>query len=305
MNNGIKSTVKSLRLLRLFSPQKKEWSIQDLVAGLGYHKSSIQRIVSTLEAEGFLKRVQPNRMIYRLGPQILFLGSIADMSTDLRSVARPIMERLVERIQETSYLCVLDGDQCLYIEKAECSQPIRIIHAVGRRNPLHCTGVGKALLSGMTAKEIKTILAEKRLKSYTPHTITRLDRLLREIEQIRNEGVAYDHEELDPGVKCIAAPIRNHTGKVVAAISISGPRQRFTAEATPDFEKEIKTSARMISGELGFFDPGWEETRQKWEARGLSGRKREYGGAAKNRRQRRSPSAAIADRPRSRRLRKR
>ena len=226
-----------------------------MVEALGYHKSSIQRIVSTLEAEGFLKRVQANRMVYRLGPQLLFLGSIADMSTDLRSVARPVMEQLVARVKETSYLCVLDGDQCLYIERAECSQPIRIIHAVGRRNPLHCTGVGKALMSGMTEKEIKIILAGKGLKSYTPRTITSPDRLLQEIEQIRKRGVAYDHEELDVGVKCIAAPIHNHTGKVVAAISISGPTQRFTAEVTPWFEKEVIASARTLSREMGFFDP--------------------------------------------------
>ena len=256
MANGIKSTLKSLKLLELFTPRRKEWSIPDMIAGLGYHKSSIQRIVSTLEGEGFLKRVHSNRGVYCLGPQILFLGGVADMSTDLRSIARPIMGRLVERIQETSYLCVLEGNECLYVEKVECSQPIQIIHAVGKRNPLHCTGVGKALMTGMTEKEIRKISSEKGLKSFTPHTITRVDRLLQEIEQIRKRGVAYDLEELDPGVKCIAAPIRNHSGRVVAAISISGPAQRFTAKVFPRFEKEVMASARAITRELGFQRPG-------------------------------------------------
>jgi IclR family KDG regulon transcriptional repressor len=256
MVNGIKSTLKSLKLLELFTPQKREWSVHDMIEALGYHKSSIQRIVSTLETEGFLKRLQPHRGVYRLGPQVLFLGSIADMSIDLRSIARPIMGQLVERVQETSYLCVLEGDQCLYVEKVECSQPIRIIHAVGKRNPLHCTGVGKALMSGMTEKEVRKIVSQRGLKSYTPNTITKIGDLLHEIEQIRRRGVAYDHEELDLGVKCVAAPIHNHTGKVVAAISISGPTQRFTPKVLPRFEREVMASARTISFELGFAGEG-------------------------------------------------
>jgi len=256
MVSGIKSTLKSLRLLELFTPQKREWSVYEMVEALGYHKSSIQRIVTTLETEGFLKRVSSNRGVYRLGPQILFLGSIAEASTDLRTIARPIMGQLVKRVQETSYLCVLEEDQCYYIEKVECSQPIQIIHAVGKRNPLHCTGVGKALMSGMTEEEVKKILSKRDLQSFTPHTITQVGPLLREIEQIKKRGVALDHEELDLGVKCIAAPIRNHLGAVIAAISISGPAQRFTPQVFPYFEKEVMASAQAISHELGLRDVG-------------------------------------------------
>ena len=94
------------------------------------------------------------------------------------------------------------------------------------------------------------------MKSFTPNTITKVDDLLHEIEQIRRRGVAYDHEELDLGVKCVAAPIHNHTAKVVAAISISGPTQRFTPKALPRFEEEVTASARTISSELGFGDGG-------------------------------------------------
>jgi DNA-binding IclR family transcriptional regulator len=253
MGNGIKSTIKSLKVLGLFSPQKREWSVQEMAGALQFHKSSIQRIVSTLEGEGFLKRGESNRGVYRLGPQVLYLGSIADMSTDLRSIARPLMAQLVQRVQETSYLCILEGDQCLYVEKVECSQPIQIIHSVGKRNPLHCTGVGKALMSGMNEKEIRRIVSKTGLKSFTPHTITQVDSLLHEIEQIRKRGTAYDLEELDLGVKCVAAPIHNHSGRVVAAVSISGPTQRFTPEALPRFEKEVTACAQAVSRELGFF----------------------------------------------------
>lgn len=186
----IKSLVKTLRLLKLFSSQRNLWTAEDMASALGYHKSSVQRILTTLEKEGFLSKVTPRRSEYRLGPDILFLGNVAEMNLDLRSVARPVMVELVHRTRETCYLCVADRHQCLYVEKVECSQPVRIINAVGQRNPMHCTGVGKALLSGMDAEEIDQVIAARGLKVYTPNTITRPKRLMQELEAVRRIGVA-------------------------------------------------------------------------------------------------------------------
>jgi IclR family KDG regulon transcriptional repressor len=123
---------------------------------------------------------------------------------------------------------------------------------LGQRNPLHCTGVGKVLLSGMTNDEIDRVIAERGLKKYTPNTITNRNDLFEEIERVRNEGVAYDHEELNIGVKCIAAPIFNRAGRVVASVSISGPGQRFLSEKIHLFESEVKTAGYEISRGLGF-----------------------------------------------------
>jgi DNA-binding IclR family transcriptional regulator len=248
----IKSLVKSLRLLKLFTPQRNAWTAEDMAAALGFHKSSVQRILATLENEGFLSRVAPRRTEYRLGPDILFLGNVAEMSLDLRSVARPIMLDLVQRARETCYLCVADQDQCLYIDKVECSQPIRIINQVGQRNPMHCTGVGKALMSGMTDDTIDRLIETRGLKAHTRNSITDRFRLREELEGIRRNGIALDNEELDLGVKCVAAPIRDSSGRVVAAISLSGPTQRFTPAATRRFQKEIKEASVAISKALGF-----------------------------------------------------
>lgn len=247
----MKSLVKSLQLLKLFTSEKAEWRIDDMARELGYHKSSIQRIVDTLEAESFLVRTIPEKRIYRLGTQILFLGNAAEFNLDVKSVARPVMAQLVDRVHETAYLCIVDQYQCLYIEKVECSQPIRMMHSLGRRNPMHCTGVGKALFIGMTNEEIDRVIAERGLKRYTPSTITARDPLLLEIERARKEGVAYDNEELDIGVKCIAAPIFDRAGRVVASISISGPVHRFMPEVVPRMAVEVKKAAREISTSLG------------------------------------------------------
>jgi IclR family transcriptional regulator, KDG regulon repressor len=251
----IKSLVKTLRLLKLFSPQRNIWTVEDMVSALGYHKSSVQRILTTLEKEGFLSKVTPRRSEFRLGPDILFLGNVAEMSMDLRSVARPIMLDLVHRTRETCYLCVADQGRCLYIDKVDCSQPIRIIHQVGQRNPMHCTGVGKALMSGMTDEDVDRLIEARGLKAHTRHTTTDPMRLKRELEAVRSRGIALDNEELDLGVKCVAAPIKDRTGTVVAAISLSGPAQRFTAAAIRRFEKEIKQAVMEISRTLGFEPP--------------------------------------------------
>ena len=251
-NNKVKSLVKSLRLLKLYTSQQSEWRTNDMVRELGYHKSSVQRIVDTLETEGFLARIMADKITYSLGPEILFLGNVAESKLDIKSVARPIMVHLVDQVHETSYLCIVDQYQCYYIETVECSQPIRTVHSLGQRNPLHCTGVGKVLLSGMTNDEIDRVIAERGLKKYTPNTITNRNDLFEEIERVRNEGVAFDHEELNIGVKCIAAPILNRAGRVVASVSISGPSQRFISETIHFFESEVKTAGYEISRGLGF-----------------------------------------------------
>jgi DNA-binding IclR family transcriptional regulator len=250
--SSIKSTVKTLRVLKLFSREKNVWSVQDMMKELGFHKSSVQRIVTTLEAEGFLSRVAEGKGFYRLGPVILYLGNLAEVSTDLRSIAQPVMRRLVETVQETAYLCVLAEFQSLYIEIVECSQPIRIMHTVGKRNPLHCTGVGKVLLSGMTPEGIDRVISRRGLTAYTQNTITDRGRLLEEIETVRVNGLAYDNQELDIGVRCIAAPIFNRDGNVAAGLSISGPVQRLTPEKVSRFETVVKMAAAEISFKLGF-----------------------------------------------------
>jgi DNA-binding IclR family transcriptional regulator len=260
----IKSLAKALRLLSLFSPQRREWTADDMTTALGFHKSSVQRILATLEKKGFVARTRQHKTEYRLGPEIFFLGNLAEMGLDLRAAARPTMEELVERVAETCYLCVADQDQCLYIERVECSQPIRIINHVGQRNPLHCTGVGKALLSGMADSEIDRLIAARGLKAHTRNSITDPAALKRELAAIRECGIAHDNEELNPGVKCVAAPVRDSSGAVVASISLSGPTQRFTPPAVRRFEKEIRGAAVDISRSLGFIPDERRTERSAW-----------------------------------------
>lgn len=251
----VKSLVKALRVFKLFTVEKSEWSVKEMALALDYHPSSIQRVVATLEKEGFLERPFATRSVYRLGPQTLQLASVAVYKSDLREAARPALARLVERAQETAHLCVVDRSQCYYIDKTECSRSVRIVTYVGQRLPLHSTGVGKALMSGMSVEEVDKVIAERGLPAFTKNTITDRARLLDELARVRREGIAYDSEESEIGLRCVAAPIFSWSGKVVAGISVSVPKQRVTRAIESFLRKNVRDAALEVSEKLGYVPP--------------------------------------------------
>ncbi len=248
----VKSLVKALDLLKLFTPVKDEWSVSEMVDTLGYHKSSVQRLVTTLQQEGFLERAHPTLSRFRLGPMVLRLGNVMSQGTDLQRVARPHLERLVDQTQETSHLCVVDRSQCYYLDKIDSKQAIRLSTYIGQRLHLHCSAVGKTLLSGMSVEEVDRIISERGLPRFTDNTITDRDRLLEQLDRIRETGFSFDNEEYEPGLRCVAAPVRNSSGAVVAAVSISGPIQRLRQAVLARHRIHVQEAARAISEKLGY-----------------------------------------------------
>ena len=206
-----------------------------MIEATGFHKSSIQRLVKTLEEEGFLERVPAERTTFRLGLQMSVLGRAADPYNRLRAVARPALAKLVEKTGETAHLCVADQAQCLYIMKLDAPNIMRMVTRPGLRLPLHCTAVGKVLLGGMDEEGVDRAIHERGLPRYTPNTITDRQQLSKELERIRRDGLAVDREEREIGLRCIAAPVLDGRGRVIAAVSISGPAQRITRKVMPAF----------------------------------------------------------------------
>ena len=248
----IKSLVKALEILKLYRPGKNEWSVGEMVEELGYHKSSVQRVVTTLESHGFLERPQPTRSRFILGPMTLMLGNVASESVDLRSVARPHLQRLVDDTGETGHLCVVDQAQCYYLDKIDSSKAVRIATYVGQRLPLHCSAVGKTLLSGMSPEEVDRVIAESGLPRFTATTITEKDRLVEELDAIRERGWAYDNEEYEMGLRCVAAPVIGSNRRVVAAISVAGPVQRLSMDQLEGFAASVAETAARVSARLGY-----------------------------------------------------
>ena len=248
----VKSLVKAIRLLKLLSLNNGGLSVNEMITALGFHRSSIQRILATFEAEGFLQRTDRPNSVYRLGAELLILGRTAVDNMGLERIARPHLERLVNLTQESAHLYVLECFHAFCISSVETSRSVRLVTSTGQNVPLHCTGVGKILLSGMNGEEVDAVIVNEGLPRITENTICDRDQIMEELANIRREGLAYDNGEFESGVRCIAAPVYNSDGQVIAAMSVNGPSYRVGPEEIPRFAVFLKNSAREFSRELGY-----------------------------------------------------
>lgn len=236
---------KTFKILGLFADQPKALSIKEMSELLGYSKSTIFRIIKNLEDVAYLEK-DPENQKYKLGFGLYYLGTLAESHTLIRRVARPYLERLNEECEETVHLAVIHQGQALYLEKIQSKKVLQVISRIGTKLPCHCSGVGKMLLSALPPEELKQIILEKGLPSFTRNTITDIQNLSRELDSIRQQGYAIDNEEIEAGLKCIAAPIRDPTRGVVAAVSISAPDNRFDGDFS-SFKFLILKTANQIS----------------------------------------------------------
>jgi IclR family KDG regulon transcriptional repressor len=251
-SNYLLSSVKnSLRILNSFtldSPQKR---VSDLAVELGLGKSTISRLLSTLASEGYVTK-DPENHQYRLGLRILTLNSIVTSQLEINREARPILHGLVKETGEAAHLAVLEDEEVVYIEQIECSHPVRILSYVGRRNPIHCTSSGKVLLTYLEPSTIERLL-QHGLERYTANTITDPIILYKQLEDIRQSEFCYSKCEFLEDVVSFAAPIRNYTKKVVAAISLVGPEHRIQKQQHTIIKQKVMKAAKEISKNLGYF----------------------------------------------------
>lgn len=237
-------------VLNLFSFQQSEWGVSEVAKALGLPKSTTSEIMASLAAQCLLTRTDGGR--YRLGWRLFHLSQVLLDNTDFCIEARKVMRELVERWGETSHLAVLDEGQVLYVEKLQGTPAVQILLShVGGRLPAHCSGIGKVLLAHRDCKEVTALLEVQGLRAFTPHTITSLDRLAEELEEVRKQGYAYDHEEVALGLCCVAAPIYDLDGHVLAAISLSVPAYRFYPKEDT-YTMTIVKAAQRISEALGY-----------------------------------------------------
>jgi DNA-binding IclR family transcriptional regulator len=167
-------------------------------------------------------------------------------------MAKPIMADLAAKAQETVNLAVLSDTEIFYIDKVDSPRSVGVMSKIGQRNPVYCTALGKVLLAFQTREEQERILKTIRLKPFTLNTITNKKVLVRELEEIRRRGYALDRREIEEDVECIAAPIRNHLGMAVAALSISGPQRKIRTPEEEKYVADVLGAAALISSKLGF-----------------------------------------------------
>ncbi|WP_141334468.1 IclR family transcriptional regulator [Paenibacillus sp. tmac-D7] len=246
----LSSVKNSLRILNSFTNEEPEKRVIDLANELQLGKSTVSRLLSTLASEGFVTK-DPETQKYRLGLRILTLNSIVIANLEVNKEARPILRNLVNETGEAAHIAVLENQEVVYTEQIECSHPVRILSYVGRRNPVHCTSSGKLLYAFLDRVAIVKLLQQE-LKAYTPNTITDPDILKKELMEIKQAEFCYSDCEFLQDVVSFAAPIRDYTGKVIAAISLVGPKHRILKHQHATIKNKVIKAAKEISRNLGY-----------------------------------------------------
>ena len=242
----IQAVSHALDLLEQFHDDVDELGVTELSKRLKLHKNNVFRLLATLESRGYIEQNKATEN-YRLGLKALELGQTFIKQMGLLRQAKPILERMVENCNETSYVAIYKENHIVYLDVVETNLTVRVVSRVGSRLPAYCTASGKVHLAYMTEEELEDLLSEMKFVPHTSTTITNQEDLKAALEQVREKGYAIDDEELDLGVRCIAAPIRDYTRRIVGAISVSGPSMRIDNER---MEKELIPMVLQASSDL-------------------------------------------------------
>lgn len=236
--------------------KSESMGIRELSAVTGFPPPTIHRITSTLVERRYLKQ-NPVTKRLSLSIQFLELGTKVEQQFNLTAVARPHLEKLMGETRESVNLAVQDGDHVAYLDQVRSDYTmLQLFTKPGARVPLYCTGVGKMFMSQWTPSEVDAYLDRTPLVPRTPHTIVDRAGIVEELARIRDRRYAVDNEEMEKGVRCVAALIKDHRAIPVAAVSISGAAMRITPARIRTFVKSLKSCSRAISKEMGF--PGVE-----------------------------------------------
>lgn len=249
----IQSIERAAAVMRSFTEAQPELGVTELSHHVGLHKSTVSRILTTLQKEGFVSQ-NPTTGKYRLGVGLISLAGVALGRVDVRGAAFPYLDALVEQTQESADVSILDGAACVNVLHKPSPRPLHYAMWIGRRLPLYCTASGKVLLAWLPAEE-RAQLLPRSLAQHTPATITAPARLAEELAAVAAQGYALALEEYEEGYSAIAAPICNHEGGVVGALAISGPAFRLGQETMREFAAPLLATAGLISGEMGYSGP--------------------------------------------------
>lgn len=253
-NTTSRAVDRALSMLELIAESKTGYTNADLSRRLKIPKSSASYILRVLEDRGYLRRVDNGK--YLLGLKVMSLASDNLSHIDLREVAKPELEEFLRRSRlPEAHLAVLDNGRAVYIEKVESPDSfIKMDIWVGHRLPVHTTAIGKVLVASLPDEEILGILKLRGMESKTNRSIRSPQGFLREAGKVKRFGFAVDNEENSPGVRCIAAPIHDGGGKVIAALGTSSTILQIDTDNLPRYVELVKESAERVSRQLGFTD---------------------------------------------------
>ncbi len=246
----LESADRVLRLLELFRPSEGDLSLTQLAERMSLPKSSVHRLLGTLIAHEFVER-DPATRRYRLGLRVFEIGSVAIHERGLHKAAHPIVEQLAISSGETCHLAVLAGVDAVYVYKIDGARTVIMSSRVGGRAPCYCTSIGKVLIAWAADEVFERVVASG-FHAFTTNTIMSRDELATELDKVRRKGYALDLEEFERGLRCIAAPVRDHAGLVVAALGLAGPANRLSNERLRAVVDPVMGAADAVSRNLGY-----------------------------------------------------
>jgi DNA-binding IclR family transcriptional regulator len=245
----VESADRVLRLLELFRPGDSDLTLSTIAERMSLPKSSVHRLLATLIAREFVER-DPLTRRYRLGLRVFEIGSVAIHERGLHRAAHPAIEELATTSGETCHLAVLSGTDAVYVYKIDGGRSITMSSRVGGRAPCYCTSIGKVLIAWAGGQTLEQV-ASSQFRAFTPNTIVDKDALAAELVKVRRKGYALDLEEFELGLRCISAPVRDHTGNVLAALGLAGPAGRLTTERLHELVGPVTMAAESVSRNLG------------------------------------------------------
>ncbi|MDR3723775.1 MAG: IclR family transcriptional regulator [Terracidiphilus sp.] len=254
---------RAFAVLDLLGESEAPLGLAQVASSLQLHKSTAHRFLMVLERHRMVERTPTGK--FRLGLRLFDYGNRAIEQYDMRERAQPHLRRLVAETEETAHLCVMEAARVIYIDKIEPTRTVRMITRIGATNPLHCTSVGKAILAFLPEDKVTEIMKKVRYERFTHRTIATPEALRTEIEKTRRRGYAVDDEELEEGLRCIAVPVLDAQRQPVAAVSISGPSFRVTAQKLPSIANHLLQCVRGISMDMGYISMT-RTTRTAWTA---------------------------------------
>lgn len=251
MDKGVQSINRGFQILEALTDHRKGLRIAELVEILHLNKSTIHRILQTLVAWGYISKDERTKS-YRLGMKVMALSSHYLNGLELKTEALPFLERLQQQTKVFVHLGILDGKEIVYLEKIGPYTHFRMYSQIGRRAPLYSTALGKAVFAMLDKVRRAELLKDLTYKPITEHTVRNEVDFLKEIAVTEQRGYATDEEENELEMRCVAAPIFDYTGRVIAAVSTSGYVDSFPQEKTEQFGVYVMECAKSISMQMGY-----------------------------------------------------
>jgi IclR family acetate operon transcriptional repressor len=248
---GIQSLERAAAILDAVARSPEGIILADLSVRVGLHNSTAFHLVKTLVNLGFITQVAETKR-YRIGSRLFMLAAGALDESALLSLATPVLERLSAQTGETTHLAIRSQQEIVVIARTAASGLLQLAGRTGSVRPAHATALGKMLLAAMAPDDLDQLVKVLPLDQFTPKTITDRRALVREVDDVRRQGIAYDDGEYDVDVRCVAVPVRDFAGRCAGAIGLSGPVWRLSLQSVQDKSRQLRTAAAELSAQLGF-----------------------------------------------------